>query len=165
MWCIELSLTTPRRQWADYFDSEGIQYAFFSAANATAIQEARRDALAAEQERLEAEQRAQLQGSDEEIDEEEEEEEEEVIPEEISERATPPPDTPLASDVDGEIDGDEEDDEDGYSTESHDFHLMDEDDTEDGQDPRARVLSVLELEDLFIRAAPDLNGTSLSWTI
>ena len=41
-----------RRQWADYFDSQGIQYAFFSAANATALQQARRDALAAEDMRL-----------------------------------------------------------------------------------------------------------------
>ena len=33
-----------------------------------------------------------------------------------------------------------------------------EEDTPDGQDPRARVLSVLELEDLFLRTAPDLSG-------
>ena len=42
-------MTLCRRQWADYFDSQNIRYAFFSAANATAIQQARRDALAAQE--------------------------------------------------------------------------------------------------------------------
>lgn len=41
-----------RRYWADYFDAQGIQYAFFSAANAAAIQLAR----AEEEERLRLEQ-------------------------------------------------------------------------------------------------------------
>ena len=34
-----------------------------------------------------------------------------------------------------------------------------EEDTPDGQDSRTKVLSVLELEDLFISAAPDLSST------
>jgi large subunit GTPase 1 len=143
--------TTLRRQWADYFDSEGIQYAFFSAANATAIQEARRNALVAEREPPQAE-----QGAFEE--EEQRDSNEDVVDnvhEEILKRITPPPDTPLVSDVDSERDDEDEDD---YSTESDEFPLMNEGDTEDGQDPRARVLSVLELEDLFTRAAPDLSG-------
>lgn len=33
-----------------------------------------------------------------------------------------------------------------------------EEDTPDGRDPRTKVLSVSELEDLFISAAPDLSG-------
>ena len=33
-----------------------------------------------------------------------------------------------------------------------------EEDGEDAQDPRVRVLSVLELEELFVRAAPDLSS-------
>ena len=45
------------------------------------------------------------------------------------------------------------------SDESDEFPFIDEEeDSEDDQDPRARVLSVLELEDLFIRAAPPLSS-------
>ncbi|CDU23382.1 probable LSG1-Large-Subunit GTPase involved in 60S ribosomal subunit biogenesis [Sporisorium scitamineum] len=67
-----------RRYWADYFDAQGIQYAFFSAANAAAIQLAR----AEEEERLRLEQLklAEPQDEDDEgYDEEEEEEEEEEV--------------------------------------------------------------------------------------
>ena len=46
------------------------------------------------------------------------------------------------------------------SSESDDEHYFSaEEDTADGQDPRARVLSVLELEDLFMKCAPPLSGT------
>ncbi|EPQ29138.1 uncharacterized protein PFL1_03426 [Pseudozyma flocculosa PF-1] len=67
-----------RREWAKYFDAQGIQYAFFSALNAAALQAARAEeeqrladeaALAAE----EAERKKQ-QGEDEDEDEEDEEE-------------------------------------------------------------------------------------------
>ncbi|GJE87571.1 P-loop containing nucleoside triphosphate hydrolase protein [Phanerochaete sordida] len=148
----DLLTAKQRRQWADYFDSQGIQYAFFSAANATALQEARRNALAEE----EAAARAAEESEEQEDDEDAENDVKEAEPHDDgteSRSATPPPGTPLVSD--------EEDSEDDYSTESEfeqdDLPLMNEDDTEDGQDPRARVLSVLELEDLFMRTAPDLN--------
>lgn len=39
------------------------------------------------------------------------------------------------------------------------YLLLNEEDSPDGRDPRARVLTVLELEDLFLRAAPDLQST------
>ncbi|CCF51238.1 hypothetical protein NDA11_001826 [Ustilago hordei] len=61
-----------RRYWADYFDAQGIQYAFFSAANAAAIQLAR----AEEEERLRLEQ-LKLSESRNEDDEEEDDENEE----------------------------------------------------------------------------------------
>lgn len=38
------------------------------------------------------------------------------------------------------------------------FPLPVEEDSEDTRDPRTRVLSVLELEELFSRVAPDLTG-------
>lgn len=38
------------------------------------------------------------------------------------------------------------------------FPLAVEEDSEDARDPRTRVLSVLELEDLFFRVAPDLTS-------
>jgi len=34
-----------RRLWADYFDTQGVCYAFYSAANAVALQEAKREAV------------------------------------------------------------------------------------------------------------------------
>lgn len=48
---------------------------------------------------------------------------------------------------------------DGPGSESDDegVYLSGEDDTPDAHDPRAKVLSVLELEDLFVKAAPDLS--------
>ena len=38
------------------------------------------------------------------------------------------------------------------------FSLPVEEDSQDARDPRTRVLSVLELEDLFFRVAPDLTS-------
>ncbi len=66
-----------RKYWAEYFDAQGIQYAFFSAANAAAIQLAR----AEEEERLRLEQLKLAEPRDEddeedEYDEEDDEEEE-----------------------------------------------------------------------------------------
>ncbi|KAF7310759.1 p-loop containing nucleoside triphosphate hydrolase protein [Mycena chlorophos] len=104
----DLLTAAQRCRWADYFDQQGVKYAFFSAANATALQQARRDQVAL-QEQLDA-----ATGSS---DEEEESDEDEV---EASESAS-------------------EDDEDLY--------FSGEEDTPEGQDPRARVLSVLQLED------------------
>ncbi|GAC99510.1 nucleolar GTP-binding protein 2 [Pseudozyma hubeiensis SY62] len=64
-----------RRYWADYFDAQGIQYAFFSAANAAAIQLAR----AEEEERLRLEQLrlAEPQENDDEDDDDDDEEDDE----------------------------------------------------------------------------------------
>ena len=119
----DLLTATQRREWADYFDKQGIQYAFFSAANATALQEARAAAAAAAEEAARKE-----EGK-------EDEDEEMLSDEEGFESASESP---------------ESDDEHYFSA---------EEDTADGQDPRARVLSVLELEDLFMKCAPPLSGT------
>ena len=136
-----------RRQWADYFDSQGVQYAFFSAANATALQQARRDALTAEEARVEAEEnQMQYEGK-------EEEDVENVAVPTPSSAASPPP----------ESDDDESEEEDTESEdESAEFSYAEEEDSEDARDPRARVLSVLELEDLFVKMAPDLSSEYLS---
>jgi len=75
-----------------------------------------------------------------------------------------PPDSEDATDSnddDGEDeDGDlwEDEDEEGSEDGSSDDDVFQfEDETDDIQDPRARVLSVLELEELFLRVAPDLG--------
>lgn len=124
---------TQRRHWADYFDKQNVRYAFFSAANATALQEARKEALEREEEA--AKQASDTSHGDE--DEEADEHDEEV-----------------------EHSGDSSyEDEDSSDDESdNELYFSAEEDTEDGQDPRTRVLSVLELESLFIHAAPDLSG-------
>jgi large subunit GTPase 1 len=108
-----------RRIWADYFDSEGIHYAFYSAANATARQELLREAR---DRTTEANQ--EKEG---EVD-----VEESVLDADTSSTA---PSGSYDSDKDADLDSDE-----------------------DTEDARAKVLSVLELEDLFISSAPDLSG-------
>lgn len=137
-----------RRLWADYFDAEGIQYAFFSAANATALQEARREALAEEKRKAEAAEEAanHLLDSD--------EDEEELVP---------PASADDVSEKDEEDEGDDASGSDSEESET-DLYFSSEEDTPDGQDPRARVLSVLELEDLFIKTAPELSSELASFT-
>lgn len=112
-----------RLLWADYFDQQNIQYAFFSAAKAVAIQQERQEM-----------QNQSGNPSD----------EGEGI--ENVERLSEKQDSSDGESIDT---GDDESSDDMYfSTE----------DAEDGSDPRARVLSVLELEALFIRTVPDLSG-------
>ncbi|KAE9408282.1 P-loop containing nucleoside triphosphate hydrolase protein [Gymnopus androsaceus JB14] len=121
-----LCYTSPSRViWADYFDSQGIQYAFFSAANAAAIQEARREAALKAQESI----------TEPEAAEEEEEDSSEDEP---------------------NVPGDDSNSE-SVSTDEDYYLSADEEDVED-IDPRARVLSVLELEDLFVKKSPDLSA-------
>jgi large subunit GTPase 1 len=125
----------PRRIWADYFDGQGIQYAFFSAANAAALQQARRDAIAqAEEEQLQDE--ASLSDSD-------------------------GPDTPSDSVSDDDFAEESVPESPSHSeseTEDEHQYVLTEEDSPDGKDPRTKVLSVLELEDLFVTAAPDLSS-------
>lgn len=121
-----------RRLWADYFDEQGIQYAFFSAANAAALQEARRDSIAAEEARQNA---ASSESEGSESDEAEDSGKEEDLVTEGS-----------------------EDESSGPESQDEGMFLSGEEDTPDAKDPRARVLSVLELEELFVKAAPELSS-------
>ncbi|KAK0245678.1 hypothetical protein EDD85DRAFT_27157 [Armillaria nabsnona] len=127
----DLLTSYQRRLWADHFDEQGIQYAFFSAANAAALQQARRDALAQEQQG-----NAVPQGDHNNIA----DEDDDIKEPSLSDRNHP----------ETESDSDEESD-------SEDYFSAD-DEPEEEQDPRARVLTVLELEDLFMRMAPDLSA-------
>ncbi|KAH9948163.1 P-loop containing nucleoside triphosphate hydrolase protein [Amylocystis lapponica] len=126
----DLLTAQQRTQWADYFDEQGIQYAFFSAANATALQEARR-AMLVEKEEDDLKQEQDMQDGEDADGSESEEED-----------ASPSP-------SDGSLSDEESDDEDLYLT----LEKVDQ----DVHDPRARVLTVLELEELFVKAAPDLS--------
>ena len=111
--------------------------------NAAALQEARRERLAqeaaaaetaAEQEKAEGQESEDVEGGEEVPESSDEESEND------DDHFEDAPDDELLDDADL----------------SHYFSA--EEDTPDGQDPRARVLSVLELEDLFLRTAPDLSG-------
>jgi large subunit GTPase 1 len=119
-----------RRQWADHFDSVGIRYAFFSALNASALQEA---AALAEQQALLAEEAALENASDSDED-ESSEEELEVVPQ------------PRGHKEQKEVE-----------KEAIDLE-RDEQREQEGYEERTRVLSVLELEQLFESEAPNLNG-------
>lgn len=55
---------------------------------------------------------------------------------------------------------DSDHDESEYESADEFFFSPEEEDSPEGRDPRAKVLSVLELEDLFLKMAPDLSGTS-----
>ncbi|KAH7910692.1 hypothetical protein BJ138DRAFT_1064590 [Hygrophoropsis aurantiaca] len=139
----DLLTATQRRLWADYFDQQGIQYAFFSAANAAAIQQARRDALS----------QVEIPSGD--------------ADEEGSSSDSEGPDTPVDHEDGGGVEKTPSDhepppDSDSDSEDSDNEHIFvsTEEDSPDGKDPRTKVLSVLELEDLFTRAAPDLSTFS-----
>ncbi|TKA54091.1 hypothetical protein B0A53_03468 [Rhodotorula sp. CCFEE 5036] len=147
-------LTRKQREgWADYFEANGIQYAFFSAANGIALQEER-----ARQEEL-----AALEEASDESDSEED------IPgmkipksgnklkglrEELKAKMALPP--PRVKRLDEDSDEDDEDDDDeelakrmrrgmGISLPGSD------------ESPRTRILSVSELEELFLQHAPTVS--------
>lgn len=116
-----------RLQWAHHFESQSVGYAFFSAANASALHQERREALTDE-------------------------------PQQTPEHEPASAASPLVSDEEEEVGSDVDE---GLSEEeldaSDDFYSAAEDteDEEITQDPRIRVLSVLELERLFTEMAPD----------
>lgn len=131
-----------RRIWADYFDSQGLRYAFYSATDATARQEALQKALivgeltTAIDKAVEDDQRIAFS--------------EEV--KEADEESTLNAHTGSSTPSDGSYDSTE-------SEASGECVDLDSDEGLHGkEDPRAKVLSVLELEDLFIASAPDLSG-------
>jgi large subunit GTPase 1 len=142
-----------RRQWADYLDSQGIRHAFFSAANATALQQARRDAVA-EAERIERDLGHNEGGN--------------LLPHARTPRAEKEGETGEEEDSDvseveehcSETEGPGAKDSGHRDEEDKVIYIPVEDDTPDDQDPRAKVLSVLELEDLFENASPDLASTA-----
>ena len=124
-----------RRQWADYFDEQGVKYAFYSAADAAALQQAQRDAAEALN-RAEAERVSGESESDEESDE--------------------------ADDDKNEADLDSADNHSEDDTDEDDRYFSAEEEEEDTQDTRARILSVQELEDMFIAMSPNLRGRFVS---
>ncbi|KAJ7596849.1 P-loop containing nucleoside triphosphate hydrolase protein [Mycena floridula] len=104
-----------RVQWADYLDGQHIQYAFFSAANANALQEARREAFLASQQQDES------------------------------------------NDAGDESEDESDSEEEASGSSEEDAYFSAEEDSPESKDPRVKVLSVPELEELFMSAAPPLS--------
>jgi large subunit GTPase 1 len=104
----DLLTRTQRITWADYFDANGVRFAFYSAANASALQEL------------------------------------EVQTKEDTDSQDTPPDSPAA-----ESDEESQNDKDSSGTRESE---------EEESDPRIRVLTVRELEELFAKSAPPLTG-------
>ncbi|KAF9229092.1 P-loop containing nucleoside triphosphate hydrolase protein [Gyrodon lividus] len=147
----DLLTVKQRRIWADYFDAQGVQYAFFSAANAAALQQARREALARSESDIHASQQRQRQHPDAvELN-----TNSNVTAETESSSDSEGPHTPYDDDHGKDVPPDSDVDSD--SDDGRLRYVPTEEDTPDGRDPRTKVLSVLELEDLFVTAAPDLS--------
>lgn len=126
---------------------QGVRYAFFSAANAAALQQAQREAIAAT---LDVPSSGE-EGSERHMTEGDEQESSQNNHSSSSPTATDETDSDSFSEGLAESTSDEE-------TDDEDFYQVIEEDSPDAQDPRVKVLSVLELEDLFVQSAPDLTG-------
>ena len=139
-----------RKLWAAYFETEGIDFAFYSAATATAIQQREAEALPDERDGEE------LKGPKGRYQTEEPPERSEGTRATVSD----PSNNHDSSDASDEGQDDDQDDvqDRSYSEEgSHDILLEDPEIHED-QDPSTRVLTVGELEELFMKSAPNLDG-------
>jgi len=176
-----------RQAWADYFDKQNIQYAFFSAFNATAAQEQaekqRRRQLGLDEEIKFAEDQA-ADASDVEEEDSAEEEDEVVLTQkdqddddedsddldEDEDDEDPDVQNALAESIIHKQDGEtsatqalRKEMENKLNIETPEFDELAENhamqgmfDEEVDHDPRTRVLTVLELEELFERVAPKL---------
>ncbi|KZT54685.1 P-loop containing nucleoside triphosphate hydrolase protein [Calocera cornea HHB12733] len=159
----DLLTAKQRRAWADYFDSLGVKFAFFSAANATALQEeARLKALEEEDddEMLSGEEDDQDSEDDEDDDQDDTEGEEDANPDaDFQLESQLAADLEAAAKLEETVEAvDEAVDADRTVTSAEEKQILGEDEEEEvGKDPRIRVLDVTELEDLFVREAPDLS--------
>ncbi|KAK0563914.1 hypothetical protein OC844_001963 [Tilletia horrida] len=159
-----------RRAWADYFDTQNIQYAFFSAARAAEVLE--REQLAEQAKLAEEEEAARIaeeqeeeeddedededenkdEKEDENEDENEEEEDEDANAEDIAAASTTQAPEDEAEDVQAATQG-------LSATHIDDVEHDDEPEVEDSTlDPRTRILTVSELEELFLSSAPPLEN-------
>ncbi|KAJ3508845.1 hypothetical protein NLJ89_g5536 [Agrocybe chaxingu] len=131
----DLLTAKQRLQWADYFDTQDISYAFYSAASITALQQARRETAEAVDDELGPE-------SD---------EEEEGVSEADAATATNPPQKDSDPKEPASIDDEEVENPEGEE------YFSAEEDSEEDQDARSKILTVQELEDMFAMQAPQLS--------
>ena len=125
-----------RKAWADYFQEAGISYKFFSASLAKELNEAR-----------------DLEETSEEEDEEENQQKAEASASKLAEKAKALNMQEMEEEDEDES-GVEEEEESGEDEVQDDGDSFDE----DGEDEGTRILTVEELEDLFLLHAPDNLG-------
>ena len=135
-----------RRQWAVYFEMEGIDFAFYSAATATAIQQREAETLPVaelDNEELKGHKR-RYQAED------------------RSEGGRATVSDPYDNHDSDASDEDQDDLQDrSYSEEESQDVLLEDTEIHEDQDPSTRVLTVSELEELFVKSAPNLDGTCI----
>lgn len=165
----DLLTRTQREAWADYFESQGVEFAFFSAANAAALQEQaerqRRREAGEDVSDVEDEDGDESEDGEDESD--EEEEEEAAAPETVHDAAgVPSQQTALEEQLDATTLTDEElEDTDGEEEVAAKkakatkgaWLAIAEAEPDAPESDRTRVISVTELEELFERSAPDLK--------
>lgn len=170
-----------RKRWADYFDSEGIRYTFFSAALAKERQEKEQ----AERERLEAiaQELAEMKAANSDYTEEEEEEEDEEEEEEVEEdkKAEKEQETHNAAapatkentaeaqeaqefEEEEESEEESEDDEDSEKPNKTHSHWKAIKETEK-DDERTRIRDTKELYELMMKETPIINGMRLRFIL
>jgi large subunit GTPase 1 len=157
--CASNQLFFSRLQWADYFDSLGIAYAFFSAADAVALQEERKKAGERTGEAYESDSESESESED-----------------DVDQAATSEGDQ--AKDVDAEQGSDWESEDDneqadvgalanglqtvavdeGPGTNAPPPPKPKRSDVPSFRQDRTKILTVDELEELFWSEAPDLAG-------
>ncbi|KAF9563796.1 hypothetical protein EC968_004701 [Mortierella alpina] len=158
-----------RKRWADYFDSEGIRYTFFSAALAKERQEKEQ----AEKERLEAiaQELAEIKAANSDYTEEEEEEEEDEEAENEQEtHNAAAADAPVTKESTAEAQEAQELEKDGESSEEEESE--DDEDNEkpnkthshwkavketEKDDERTRIRDTKELYELMMKETPIIN--------
>ncbi|OWZ64014.1 hypothetical protein AYX15_04113 [Cryptococcus neoformans] len=151
-----------RSAWAEYFEKEGISYAFFSAANAAAAQEQAEKQRSRQQGEYDGPKQSSEEGEEESEDEEDETEEEHLTEslreahlneEDWSSESAGRSGNVSRSEVDEKL---AEGQTLSLSEVAQDVGARFRESTQE-EDVRTRVLTVTELEDLFINAAPDLK--------
>jgi large subunit GTPase 1 len=135
-----LSHVIYRRLWADYLDGRGVRYAFFSAANAIAVQSKRQDTTDVQQRETPSQSKQtpvdKQAGAS-------------TSPTHaaVASRNTLSPTLSSGSESSG--------------TESESDlreYPASEEDVADCRDPRSKILTVPEVEDFFEKSAPELSG-------
>lgn len=129
-----------RLLWANYFDSLGIRYAFYSAASVVATQQARSGITRTESALLGGSHGVENKAESQEI---------------AGDSSSPAvrsthPESPPSSD-DSSISS-------ISSSEHDDAYLSAEEYLQEDEDLKTKILSVRELENFFLKAAPDLSG-------
>lgn len=168
----DLLTENQRRAWADHFDGLGINYAFFSARDAVELQEAE---AAREEQLAKMHQQAASSSEQEEEEEEDDDDDDEEEEEEAEDTADAQEEDSGNSHQSGVAENDEAPELQPVASTSRSANNTDDSDDELAEDvqravrisqnnhssDRTHVLSVEELEELFLAIAPDLEAFSL----